>query len=77
MMKTRCLATVATVILAASAHAENRRIDPGPDAPYRLQEALIAARPGDVIELGSGVFRLSAELSATADHLTIRGQGIY
>ncbi len=75
MTQIRTLAA-AVVLVSTSAHAENRRIDPGPDAPYRLQEALIAARPGDVIELGSGVFRLSAELSATADHLTIRGQGI-
>lgn len=52
------------------------RIDPGPDAPYLIQEALIAAEPGDVVELGAGRFQLRSELSLDCDHVTIRGAGI-
>lgn len=73
-------AVPAIILLAAAvnagAAAELLRIDPGPDAPYELQQALIAARPGDVVELGEGVFHLRAELSVVVDHVTIRGQGI-
>ena len=69
------LASMAVTVTSGAA-AELLRIDPGPDAPYELQQALIAARPGDVVELGEGVFHLRAELSVVVDHVTIRGQGI-
>ena len=63
--------------IAASTFASTvHRIDPGPDAPYRIQEALIAAQPGDIVELGAGRFELRAELSLDCDHVMIRGQGI-
>ena len=78
-MKTRArLAVLASlaVVFTTRTRAELLRIDPGPEAPYHLQQALIAARPGDVIELGEGVFQLRAEISVTVDHVTIRGQGL-
>jgi parallel beta-helix repeat protein len=56
--------------------AQARTIDPGPDAQRRLQRALIAAKPGEVIELGEGKFELTGTLSLDAKKVTIRGQGI-
>ncbi len=48
---------------------------PGPDVQKRLQRALIAARPGDVIELAAGKFELTGTLSLDVKDVTIRGQG--
>ena len=42
----------------------------------RLQEQLINAKPGDVIELPEGKFHLDRTLSLTADKVTIRGKGM-
>ena len=73
----RILLIIAFAWCARTTHASTvHRIDPGPDAPYEIQEALIAAQPGDVVELGEGRFQLRAELSLDCDHVTIRGQGI-
>ncbi|HLJ86692.1 MAG TPA: parallel beta-helix domain-containing protein [Candidatus Angelobacter sp.] len=41
-----------------------------------LQEQLIGAKPGDVIELPEGKFSLDRTLSLTADKVTIRGKGM-
>jgi len=48
----------------------------GPDFPKRLQEALITAQPGAVIQLPEGKFDLDRELSLTIDSVTIRGKGL-
>lgn len=48
----------------------------GPDFPKRLQEALITAKPGAVIQLPEGRFDLDRELSVTTDSVTIRGKGM-
>ena len=74
--RSRLVAIALLVVTSTGVGAELHRIDPGPDAPYELQQALIAARPGDVVELGAGVFHLRAEISVVVDHVTIRGQGI-
>ena len=42
----------------------------------RLQEELILARPGSVIELPRGRFHLDRTLSLTVDKVTLRGQGM-
>jgi parallel beta-helix repeat protein len=42
---------------------------------YDLQERLINAVPGDVIELEEGVYRLHSQLDLTCDNITIRGRG--
>ena len=42
----------------------------------RLLEALIDARPGDVIEIPPGVHRISRSLTLNADGVTIRGAGM-
>ncbi len=46
-----------------------------PDANERLQEALILAEPGDVVELGTGVWKLTDGLSLDVDNVTVRGAG--
>jgi parallel beta-helix repeat protein len=50
----------------------------GSDSEFRkrTQEALILAKPGDVIELPEGRFRPDRELSLTVDNVTLRGKGM-
>ncbi len=50
-------------------------IEPGDGVQKRLQRALIAAKPGDVVELAAGKFELTATLSLDVNNVTIRGQG--
>jgi parallel beta-helix repeat protein len=50
-------------------------IQPGADIQKRLQRALIAAKPGDVIELAAGKFELKGTLSLDVNNVTLRGQG--
>jgi parallel beta-helix repeat protein len=61
---------------AAPLAAETHRVDPGEGAGTRLQEALILAAPGDVIELGEGRFTLTDGLSLDVDGVTVRGAGM-
>src|SRR5436305_133402 len=42
----------------------------------QLQEQLIKAKPGDVIEVPEGKFHLDRTLSLSADKVTIRGKGM-
>ena len=51
------------------------RIEAGPDAPKRAQAAMINAKPGDVVEFGTGRFDFRATLSLDVSHVTVRGQG--
>lgn len=45
------------------------------DANEKLQEALIVAEPGDVVELGAGVWKLTDGLSLDVNNVTVRGAG--
>lgn len=69
--------TLAAALLACAAPlaAETRHVDPAQGAAA-LQEALILAQPGDVIELGEGRFTLTDGLSLDADGVTVRGAGM-
>jgi parallel beta-helix repeat protein len=49
---------------------------PGADLEYRLRGALIAAKPGTVIELPAGRFDVREELSINVSHVVIRGKGM-
>src|SRR5437899_1822158 len=42
----------------------------------QLQEQLIKAKAGDVIEIPEGKFQLERTLSLTADKVTLRGKGM-
>lgn len=69
---------LAAALLATTAPlaAETHTIAPGDDAGTRLQEALILAAPGDVVELGKGRFVLTDGLSLDVDGVTVRGAGM-
>ena len=67
----------AFVALAATgAHAKTITVEAGDGAQQRLQEALIAAQPGDVVQIGEGRFALSDGLSLDSDKVTVRGMGM-
>ncbi|MEQ1689216.1 MAG: parallel beta-helix domain-containing protein [Sphingopyxis sp.] len=69
--------TVATaLLLASSAHARTIDVAAGADAQSRLQEALIVAVPGDVVQIGVGTFDLTDGLSLDANGVTVRGAGV-
>jgi parallel beta-helix repeat protein len=55
--------------------AKTIRVDPGANAQERLQEALITAQPGDVVELGAGQFDLTDGLSLDVNAVTLKGAG--
>jgi len=61
--------------LIQPASAKTIAVTPGEGAQERLQEALIAAEPGDVVELSAGRFSLSDGLSLDVNNVTVRGQG--
>jgi parallel beta-helix repeat protein len=65
-----CLAT------ATGAYARTIEVAAGDDAQTRLQEALIEAQPGDVVQIGPGVFRLTDGLSLDVNGVTLRGAGM-
>ena len=69
---------IAAALLATAAPlaAETHRVEPGEGAAQLLQEALILAAPGDVIELGAGRFVLTDGLSLDVDGVTLRGAGM-
>ncbi len=69
---------LAAALLASAAPlaAETHRVAPGEGGAERLQEALILAGPGDVIELGAGRFVLTDGLSLDVDGVTLRGAGM-
>lgn len=68
----------AAVLLASAAPlaAETHSVAPGEGGAERLQEALILAAPGDVIELGAGRFTLTDGLSLDVEGVTVRGAGM-
>ena len=77
-MERKFTAIVAATLIAtspASLWAKTISVDAGADAQERLQEALIAAEPGDVVELGAGKFILTDGLSLDVDKVTLKGQG--
>lgn len=51
-------------------------IAPGPNVQEEIQEALILAEEGDVVELAAGTFHLKSTLSLDVDNVTVRGAGI-
>ena len=69
--------TLAVLATAAPALAGARTIAvaAGPDAQSRLQEALIDAKPGDVVAIGAGRFELTDGLSLDVAKVTVRGAG--
>ncbi len=61
--------------LSSDVFSEVIIIAPSEDSQERLQEALIIANPGDIIQLTSGIYELEDSLSLDIDNLTIQGNG--
>jgi len=51
-------------------------IQPGDNAQEAIQEALIMAEPGSVIELAAGTYHLTGALSLDVPNITVRGAGM-
>lgn len=69
---------IAGAVLCALVHpvfAKTITVAPGDGAQERLQEALISAEPGDVVELAAGRFVLTDGLSLDVNKVTVKGQG--
>lgn len=69
------IAAASALALAAPLHARTITVAAGDDAQSRLQEALIAAQPGDTVEIGAGRFKLTDGLSLDVKDVTVRGAG--
>lgn len=71
-------AFAAALLLSASvpALAATIKVEAGPGAQEKLQEALILAKPGDTVELGAGRFAMTDGLSLDVANVTIRGAGM-
>lgn len=71
-----CLSLAALMLAAAPAAAKTISVSAKtPDANEKLQEALILAEPGDVVELGAGTWKLTDGLSLDVANVTLRGAG--
>lgn len=70
------IAAASALALAAPLHAKTIAVAAGDGAQARLQEALIVAEPGDVVELGAGRFVLTDGLSLDVKGVTVRGAGM-
>jgi parallel beta-helix repeat protein len=76
-MKTSIISTfVIAVALCSAPLAGAVKIEPGENAQEEIQEALILAEEGDVIELAAGIFIIKSTLSLDVDNVTLRGAGI-
>lgn len=72
----RLFATAAAIaVLSSPLAAKTITVNAGADAQAKLQEALIIAEPGDVVELGEGRFKLTDGLSLDVAKVTVKGQG--
>lgn len=69
-------AAATALALAAPLHARTIAVSAGDGAQARLQEALIVAQPGDVVELAAGRFALTDGLSLDVNGVTLRGAGM-
>ena len=63
------------LLLAGAAQAGTIKVAAGPDAQTRLQTALIDARPGDTVAIGTGRFELTDGLSLDVDKVIVKGAG--
>ncbi len=68
------LATAALIVQGCA--EQNGPLRPGQDDHKTLQEALLVAEPGAVIQLGAGRFDLDATLSLDVEGVTLRGEGM-
>lgn len=74
-MRKIAIASAALSALVQPAFAKTISVAAGDGAQERLQEALISAVPGDVVELAAGKFVLTDGLSLDVNGVTVKGQG--
>jgi parallel beta-helix repeat protein len=75
-MRMRIFVTAAAIAaLSAPLAAKTIIVEATADAQVKLQEALILAEPGDVVELGEGRFALTDGLSLDVAKVTVKGKG--
>ena len=70
------IAAASALALTAPLHAKTIQVAAGDGAQSRLQEALITAQPGDVVQLAAGRFVLTDGLSLDVGGVTVRGAGM-
>jgi len=75
-LRTPASAFTLALLLLSSCAKKDAGIQPGPDFQKRVQEALILAKPGAVIELPEGRHEMTTTLSLSVENVTIRGKGI-
>ncbi len=75
-MRQTLLASAMALAIAAPLHAKTIDVAAGDRAQQRLQEALILAQPGDVVNLGAGRFSLTDGLSLDVNSVIVRGAGM-
>lgn len=76
LQSTAFLSLAALAMASTPALAKTIRVVAGTaDANEKLQEALILAEPGDTVELGAGVWKLTDGLSLDVNNVTVRGAG--
>ena len=75
-MKRAGLAFPAIVLAIGISCSKRTGITAGPGFQKSLQEALINAKPGAIIELPEGRHDLTATLSLSVDNVTVRGKGM-
>tara|TARA_Y100001970_G_scaffold108715_1_gene135886 strand:+ start:3386 stop:4639 length:1254 start_codon:yes stop_codon:yes gene_type:complete len=69
------LVIVCTIVFSPIIFAETIVIAPSDNSQEQLQEALILANPGDIIQLTNGTYNLEDSLSLDIDQITIQGNG--
>lgn len=74
-MRKIAFASAAICALVQPVAAKTLSVASGAGAQERLQEALIAAEPGDIVELATGRFMLTDGLSLDVNGVVLKGQG--
>lgn len=69
-------ATAVLLALAAPAAARTIDVAPGGDAQEAIQQALLDAKPGDVVAIAAGRYALTDGLSLDVPGVTVRGAGM-
>ena len=69
------LVIVCTIVFSPIIFAETIVIAPSDNSQEQLQEALILANPGDIIQLTNGTYNLEDSISLDIDQITIQGNG--
>jgi parallel beta-helix repeat protein len=75
-MNTSYITTLIAAALCIMPFAQAEKIVPGDNAQEEIQEALILAEEGDVVELAAGTFIIKSTLSLDVDNVTLKGAGI-